>query len=115
MSPNRVLVRANTSHQGRDSVFSLAIGISGLSQAAFGTSFPYFDYNIGHTNTDFTNVAITFLNRSVEELELDELDTLQRYFYLINSDISYIPIFCLFAFFLSLLFSVSVHNIVFQV
>ncbi|KAG2230041.1 hypothetical protein INT48_007072 [Thamnidium elegans] len=75
-NPRCVLVRSNMSHQGRDSVSSLAIGISGLSQAAFGEPFPCFNYDIGHSNTDFINTATTFLNRNVEGLEFDELNTL---------------------------------------
>ncbi|KAI8096107.1 hypothetical protein BDF21DRAFT_329948, partial [Thamnidium elegans] len=71
-----VLVRSDLSHQGRDSVSSLAIGIPGLSQATFGEPFPCFNYDIGYYDIDFINIAATFLNRSVEGLELDELNNL---------------------------------------
>lgn len=44
-------------------------------EADVGVSFPSFNHNIGHSNTEFSNAATLFLNRSVEKMELDELKT----------------------------------------
>ncbi|KAG2197763.1 hypothetical protein INT46_005749, partial [Mucor plumbeus] len=62
-NPACILVKSGSSYKGRDAISSLAIGLSG------------FNPSVGHHHTDFTNIATTFLTRSVERLELDELNT----------------------------------------
>lgn len=56
----------------RDTISSLAIGLSSLSCLALGVPFRLSNPRVGHGHTNFTNIATTFL---VARLELDELNT----------------------------------------
>ena len=74
-NPACILVKSGSSHKGRDAISSLAIDLSGLSYLALGVPFPPFNPSVGHHHTDFTNIATTFLTRSVARLELNKFNT----------------------------------------
>ena len=74
-NPACILVKPDSSHKGRDVISSLATRLSGLSYLALGVPFPPFNPSVGHHHTDFTNIATTFLTRSIAQLELDKLNT----------------------------------------
>ncbi|GAN10660.1 hypothetical protein MAM1_0383d10205 [Mucor ambiguus] len=76
-NPHCVLVKKRMFHKIRDAVSSLAIGLTGLHAAIFGSPLGPFDpKGISHSNTDnMYDATISFCARSQEWLELDELKT----------------------------------------
>lgn len=77
-NPHCVLVKKRMSHQSRDAVSSLAIGITGLHAAVFGSPLGPFNHNQGisqHDTDKMHDATLSFCTRSEEWLELDELDT----------------------------------------
>ncbi|KAL0137307.1 hypothetical protein V8B55DRAFT_1578093 [Mucor lusitanicus] len=65
-NPNCLLVRSGRSHQPRDSLSALVIGLSGLCTVLSGTTFPALDpKRISHFNTDFQQFAGSFLTRNL--------------------------------------------------
>jgi hypothetical protein len=73
-NPQCILSKVAATHQPRDRMSALAIGLAGLSRIALGVTMPPFQ-SFGPFNTEFHNIATAFLKRSAEGLQLDELDT----------------------------------------
>ncbi|KAI7893824.1 uncharacterized protein EV154DRAFT_460263 [Mucor mucedo] len=74
-NPECISVRNGHSHKGRDSLSSLAIGLTGLANLLFKTTFPAFNPNISQFNTDFNHSARAFLNRNVSGHAIDDSHT----------------------------------------
>ena len=62
-----MLVNTDASHKSRDSLSSLAIGISGLAAVLFGQPLRVFNpkRNISSSNTDINTSASVFLKRDI--------------------------------------------------